>query len=119
MNDALILSTSDSFVTDVVGSPTPVVVAFSATWCGPCQRLKPVLAELSARYRGRIAAAVVDVEEAPDVAQAYRVASMPTVLAFRQGKVVAQLVGFGSRRPLEQLFESLAAPVSHAALVTG
>ena len=57
---------------------------------------------------------VVDVEAAPDLAQAYRITSMPTLLGFRAGAVVAQQVGFGGRAPIERLFDSLAGAAGRA-----
>lgn len=107
MSEHLISVSSGRFDEVVLGATTPVIVEFSAVWCPPCRALGVVLGELAGRYRGRIAVAVVDVEAAPDIAQRYQVRSMPTLLAFRGGQVVAQLVGFGSRAPVERLFAEL------------
>lgn len=109
MHDPVISSTSASFAADVLAAPTPVVVEFTAAWCAPCRRLAPVLHELAARHAGQVKVVVVDVESAADLAQAYRVSAMPTLLAFRRGQVVAQQVGFGSRAAIERLFTDLAA----------
>ena len=109
MHDRVISSGSGSFETDVLAAPTPVVVEFTASWCAPCRRLAPVLSELAGRHAGRVALVVVDVEAQPDLAQAWRVTSMPTLLGFRGGRVVAQQVGFSGRAPVERLFAELAA----------
>ena len=83
--------------------------------CAPCRRLAPILHHLAGRYAGRVAVVVVDVEASPDLAQAYRVTSMPTLLGFRGGAVVAQQVGFSSRAAVERLFQELAVPATRAA----
>jgi thioredoxin 1 len=108
MSKSIVLATSADFRAAVLDSPEPVVVDFTAAWCAPCRRLAPVLDELAARYAGRVRVAVVDVEQAPELGQAWRVASMPTLIAFRDGRPVAQLVGFGGRAPVEKLFEEAA-----------
>jgi len=84
------------------------VVEFTARWCAPCRRLVPLLDELARRHAGRVRVVVVDVEATPDLAQAYRVSAMPTLLGFRGGQVVAQQVGFGGRAAVERLFDELA-----------
>jgi thioredoxin 1 len=91
----------------VLGAGGPVVVNFTAAWCAPCRTLGPVLADLAREHAGRVTVAVVDVERAPDLAQAYRVTSMPTLIAFRGGQVVTQMVGFGGRGPIRKLFDEL------------
>lgn len=108
MHDPVISSRSDSFAADVLAAPTPVVVEFTARWCAPCRRLAPVLDELARRHAGRVRVVVVDVEATPDLAQAYRVSAMPTLLGFRGGQVVAQQVGFSGRAAVERLFDDLA-----------
>jgi len=108
LDSPMILATSDAFRERVLEAELPVIVEFTAAWCAPCRALAPVLDDLARRHAGRVRVAVVSVEEAPELAQAYRVTSMPTLLAFRGGQVLAQLVGFGGRRPVERLFDELA-----------
>jgi thioredoxin 1 len=107
MHAPVISMSSDSFDTDVLAAPIPVVVEFTARWCAPCRRLAPVLAELATRHAGKVAVFAVDVEAMPHLAQAWKVASMPTLLAFRGGHVVAQQVGFSGRAAVERLFDEL------------
>lgn len=92
----------------VLGSAEPVVVDFTAAWCAPCRALAPVLADLAARHAGAVRVAVVDAEALPEVCQAYRVTSMPTLLAFERGEPIAQLVGYGGRARVDRLFDDLA-----------
>jgi thioredoxin 1 len=105
---ATVIDDQTEFRQLVLDAAGPVVAYFTAAWCAPCRNLSPVLADLAREHTGRVAVAVVDVEHAPDLAQAYRVTSMPTLLAFRGGQVVAQLVGFGGRGPVQKLFDELA-----------
>jgi len=76
------------------------LVDFHATWCGPCQMLAPVIAELAQRYRGRLTVAKLDVDAKPHVAQAFQVASMPTLVLCRDGREVDRIQGFRSQGDL-------------------
>ena len=108
-NGTLLTVTDENFATEIEGSKGLAMVDFWAVWCGPCRRLGPVLEELAAQYAGRLKVVKVDAERDPQLAQRYRVMSMPTVLGFRGGQPVAQMVGFGGRRRVEKLFEELVA----------
>lgn len=103
-----VVLTSLSQFREVAAEPGPVVVDFSAPGCGPCRRLAPLLDELAARYDGRVRVALVDVADAPEIAEVCRIRGTPTLLAFKGGEVVRQMVGFGARAPVEKLFEELA-----------
>jgi thioredoxin 1 len=107
MNKPVIVTTSEAFGHEVLEAGEPVLVDFTAAWCAPCRQLAPLLDELAGRHAGRVRVAVVNVEEAPELAQRYRVTSMPTLLAFHRGQVVRQMVGFGGRAPVERLFAEL------------
>jgi thioredoxin 1 len=87
------IATVQDFEAKVLKSPTPVLVDFFATWCGPCHELEPTIADLEARYRGRVAFFRVDVDQAKELAQTYGAPPVPTVIVFRRGAVVARVVG--------------------------
>ena len=88
----------------VLDADMPVLVDFYADWCGPCRQLAPVLEEL-ARENPEARIVKVNVDDAPEIAQRYRVSSIPTILAFRDGKAQAQLVGVAPKRTLRQMLE--------------
>jgi thioredoxin 1 len=86
--------TSDSeFQKDVLDSKVPVLVDFWAEWCGPCKMVAPVLDELAKEYEGKIKIAKVDVDQNQQVAGSFNIRSIPTLLFFKNGQVVKQLIG--------------------------
>jgi thioredoxin 1 len=85
--------TDQGFQQDVLQSGTPVVVDFWAPWCGPCRMVSPIIEELAKEYDGKVVVGKMNVDENPQVASQYGVMSIPTVMIFKGGKPVGQLVG--------------------------
>lgn len=95
--------TANNFEKEALQSPLPVLLDFWAPWCGPCRMLAPELKALADEYAGRVVVGNVNVDEEPELAAAFRVASIPTVVVIRDGKVVRTSVGYKPKEALAAL----------------
>jgi thioredoxin 1 len=93
--------TDDNFETEVLKSDIPTLVDFWAVWCGPCKQIAPTVDALADEYKGRLKVAKMDVDHHQLVPQRFGIKSIPTLLIFKGGKVVGQLVGAAPRSKLE------------------
>jgi len=85
--------TDANFEQEVLKSDVPVLVDFWAVWCGPCKMIAPFVAEIAGEYEGKAKVGKVDVDNNPQTAMTYGIRSIPTLLIFKGGKVVDQIVG--------------------------
>ncbi len=97
--------TPENFET-LVNAPA-AVIDFWATWCGPCRRIAPIVEELAAEYEGRVHIAKCDIEECDELAVRFQIMSVPTLLFFKDGKVVDKMVGAGSKEMIKEKIDAL------------
>ena len=93
-------ATDSNFQNEVVQSSQPVLVDFWAEWCGPCKMIAPMVEELANEYQGRLRVAKLDVDNNQQVSMQYGIRSIPTLLIFKGGKVVEQVIGAVPKRIL-------------------
>ncbi len=98
--------TDTNFKSEVLSCTTPVLVDFWATWCGPCRMVAPIVEELAKEYGPRIKVGKVDVDESPSTASQYGIMSIPTLMFFKGGKVMEQVVGAVSKSELKKKIDS-------------
>ena len=95
-----------NFEEEVLKSEIPVLVDFFATWCGPCKMLAPVIAELAEKYEGKVKVGKVNVDEENELAMKYQISSIPTLVLFKEGKIINIKVGLSSKSEIENMINS-------------
>jgi thioredoxin 1 len=106
MAEEKISSLSDAdFEAEILKSETPALVDFWAPWCGPCRVLGPLVEELAQQYSGRIKVAKMNVDENPITPGKYGIRGIPTLIAFKEGEVVDQIVGAVPKGNIEALIK--------------
>lgn len=98
--------TGANFESEVLQSDVPVLVDFSATWCGPCQKIAPLVHELADEYSGRAKVATVDVDNNQDLATRFGIMSVPTLMVIKGGEIVNKWIGFTSKNTLAEALDS-------------
>jgi len=94
--------TTANFEAEVLQSDIPVLVDFYAEWCGPCKMMGPIVEKLAEKYEGKVKIGKLNVDDCMEIAQRYRVASIPTFIFFEGGKEVETVVGGMSAKVLEE-----------------
>ena len=102
---ATIAVTDESFAQDVLANERPVLVDFWATWCGPCRMVAPIIDQLAAEYDGKAKVAKLDVDSNQRTASRFNVRSIPTILFFKDGKLIDQIIGACPKPQLEMKFK--------------
>ena len=100
--------TDATFQSEVLDTDQPVLVDFWATWCGPCRTIAPTIEELSSEYDGTAKVVKLDVDNNPQTAAKYGIRSIPSLLFFKGGKPVDQMVGVVPKKVLAEKLDTLA-----------
>ena len=105
MSEQLIHVTDDSFESDVLQSNAPVLVDYWAEWCGPCKMIAPILDEVASEYADKLKIAKLDVDQNAETAQKYNIRSIPCLMLFKDGDIVATQVGALSKSQLSEFID--------------
>jgi thioredoxin 1 len=106
MSDVTSVS-NDSWEKEVLQSPELVMVDFWAAWCGPCKMVTPIVEELSKEYQGKAKFYKLNTDENPDLATRYKIRGIPTLMFFKNGQVVEQIVGVVPKSQLKSKLDTL------------
>lgn len=105
MSENILTLTNSNFESEIKKPGAPILVDFWAEWCGPCRMVAPVLEKLAAEYVGKVRIGKVNVDDESSLAGRYGIQSIPTLLLFKDGKVVEQYIGATSRDVLVKMFD--------------
>ena len=97
--------TDATFEQEVLKAPIPVLVDFWAPWCGPCRAVAPVVDEIANEYKGRLKVLKLNTDENPKTAQSYRISGIPSLMVFKNGQPVEQVVGAVPKSTLSSAVE--------------
>ncbi len=99
--------TDANFDSDVLNSDVPVLVDFTAVWCGPCKAIAPTIAKLADEYEGRVKIGKLDIDHNPATPTKYHVRAVPTLILFQGGQVKDQVMGAVNKKKIEGMFNAV------------
>ncbi len=99
--------TSQTWQEEVVQSSTPVMVDFWAAWCGPCKMIAPTIEELAEEYKGQMKVCKLNTDESPEIASQHQIMGIPSLLFFKEGKVIDKIVGAASKKQFKEKIDEI------------
>ena len=106
MNDKIVHTNDENFEADVLNADKAVLLDFWAEWCGPCKMIAPLLDEAADQYEDKLKIAKINIDENPNTPAKYQIRSIPTLMLFKDGSVLAQKLGAMPKKDLTEFLET-------------